>query len=244
MDERDQNINNQENLDQSSILWILLSALSVIAIVVAAGIFFFLPSADNGSSRPRLSSMSSENTGRDFDHIEYVRNADGYPEMVETETPEEEYSVGTSSDETPEESDSMAAPAVSAEETESSDEQSNVIEITPKAEKVEESAEIPVTPTVRKQETMKVSVTVYWIQVGSYNDLIKAEEVRNTLLTQDISSEIQTREVDGITYYRVRLGAFKSKGEADRFLVEIKKMKNFEESYVVQSTLVKEVPVN
>ncbi len=237
LEERDQYMGKQEKPEQSRLLWILLSALSVIAIVVAAGIFFFFPSADGETGQPQLSSLNTE-PRRDIDHVEII-NADGYPEMVEPETTDSEFAVdGDEVLEAPMTEDVTAEPEIVTED-------SNVVEVTtPKIEAVEEKIEIPVPPVVKKQETMKVSVTVYWIQVGSYHDLTKAEEVRSYLLTKDISSEIQTKAVDGKTYYRIRIGAFQSKGEADRFLDPIKSMKNFDESYVVQTTMIKEVPVN
>lgn len=178
--------------------------------------------------------------------MEFVRNADGYPEMVAPETTDEEFSMGDEAEEVsaaaPEEEDTDYIEPEAPEETAVED-VPNVVEVTPV--KQAEPAKPAVTAPVSKvQETRKVSVTVYWIQVGSYTDLTKAEEVRSYLLSRDISSEIQTRSVDGTTYYRVRIGAFQSKGEADKFLDPIKDMKNFEESYVVQTTMVREVPVN
>lgn len=238
MDERDQYMNKQENMEQSRVLWIILSALTVIAIVIGAGLFFFFPSSNGEEGQPQLSSMDNERQSSDFDHIEYVRNADGYPQMVDPEKTEDEFTVNPTSqnpDITVEEVDPAEVP----------EEQPSVVEvITPEVTETVTPVVSPVKPVEKKQEMMKVSVTVYWIQVGSYNDLTKAEEVRDYLLTHDISSEVQTKEVDGKTYYRVRIGTFQSKGEADRFLIPIKNLKNFEESYVVQTTMVKEVPVN
>ncbi|MBI9100334.1 MAG: SPOR domain-containing protein [Spirochaetaceae bacterium] len=245
-------MNKQETIEQSRVLWIVLSALTVIAIVIAAGIFFFFPSTDDTAGQPLLSSLNQEKTGRDFDPIEYVRNADGYPEMVDPEIAEEDFSVNSSDEiQTPAiTAEGMNPTVVETEETSVTDEtnvteETNVIEVPAPAVAVKpkENQEPPV-PVVKKQQTMKVSVTVYWIQVGSYNDMTKAEEVRDYLQTQNISSEIQTKSVSGKTYFRVRIGAFQTKGEADRFLDPIKTMKNFEESYVVQTTMVKEVPVN
>jgi len=160
--------------------------------------------------------------------------------MVESEASDSEFAVDTAGDGvTPSSAEKVS------EIPEPAEEEPNVVEVTPvSVQPVETKKETPAPLVVKKQETMKISVTVYWIQVGSYNDLIKAEDVRDYLLTKDISSEIQTKSVDGKTYYRVRIGAFQSKGEADRFLEPIKNMKNFEESYVVQTTMIKEVPVN
>jgi DedD protein len=234
-------MNKKENMAQSRVLWVILSALTVMAIVIGAGIFFFFPSTDGNRGLPQLSSLNNETQSRDFDHIEYVRNDEGFPQMVDPDEMDEEYSVDSSTNELPvtvEEVDPMDVDLMEIE--------SPVVEVAPEAVKPVVAVKTPVkpvTPVVQKQETMKISVTVYWIQVGSYNDLIKAEEVRDYLLLKDISSQIQTKTVEGNTYYRVRIGAFQSKGEADRFLVPIKEMENFNESYVVQTTMVKEVPV-
>ncbi|MBN2657651.1 MAG: SPOR domain-containing protein [Spirochaetales bacterium] len=238
---------NRENPDQSRILWGVLSALTVIAIVIAAGLFFFFPSDEGSAGLPRLSSLSTETPGRDFDPVEFVRNADGYPEMVAPEATEEEFSMGEETGEM-----AAAAPVETVSEEvgtesvaeESEEEVPNVVEVTPVKQAEPAKPAVSVAPAARVQETRKISVTVYWIQVGSYTDLTKAEDVRSYLLTRDISSEIQTRSVDGTTYYRVRIGAFQSKGEADKFLDPIKDVKNFEESYVVQTTMIREVPVN
>ncbi|MBB6481571.1 SPOR domain-containing protein [Spirochaeta isovalerica] len=238
----------RENPDQSRILWVVLSALTVIAIVIAAGLFFFFPSEEGASGQPRLSSLSSETPGRDFDPVEFVRNADGYPEMVAPAETENEFSMGEESapeaavapEETTSEPEELASEATDGTAEE---DVPNVIEKTP-AKPAETVKPAQAAPVAKAPETRKISVTVYWIQVGSYTDLTKAEEVRTYLLGRDVSSEIQTRSVDGTTYYRVRIGAFQSKGEADKFLDPIKDMKNFEDSYVVQTTMIREVPVN
>lgn len=239
MDERDQYMNKQENVEQSRVLWVILSALTVIAIVIGAGIFFYFPSSEGDGAQPLLSSLNNEKQTRDFDHIEYVRNDDGYPQMVDPDGDDEVFSID------PLETDSSVF-VEEVETTEMAETDSPVVEVSPVVSRpavTVKPVEKPAAPVIKKQETMKVSVTVYWIQVGSYNDLIKAEEVRDYLQVKDISSEIQTRIVDGQTYYRVRIGAFQSKGEADRFLTPIRELKNFDDSYVVQTTLVKDVPV-
>lgn len=250
LDEKDQYMDKQENQEQSRILWIVLSALSVFAIAIAVGIFFFFPTSDGEAGQLRLSSLSPE-LGRDIDHVEYI-NSDGYPELIEPEAAVSEFTVDTAGEMAVDTAGEIETPAVEKQVSvpETREEEINVIEVVAPVSTPVRTAvpvtpkEIPAVTEVKKQETMKISVTVYWIQVGSYNDLIKAEDVRDYLLSTDISSEIQTKAVDGKTYYRVRIGAFQSKGEADRFLKPIKDMKNFEDSYVSQTTMRKEVPVN
>jgi len=247
LDNSDKENKKQNNIEQSRMLWIILSALTIIAVVVGAGIFLYFPKTDNKGNQPQLSSFSTEQEIRDFDPVAYVRNAEGYPEMVNPSDTKDEFSVdsGNSIDtnDTPEE-----VTDDNKEVTEPAEEQSQVQPVVQQksVEKpvVEKPVAAPVQTIRTTPQTMKVSVQVYWIQVASYKEEIKAKEIREYLQNKDISSEIQTKAVDNNTYYRVRIGSFKSKGEANRFLEGIQLLDGFEDSYVTQTTMVKEVPVN
>lgn len=81
-------------------------------------------------------------------------------------------------------------------------------------------------------EKKPVIVTEYWIQTGSFASKINAEKARTTLTARFLSAEIFTKEVTGSTTYRVRVGPYKSKTEADYWLGTIKEIPSFEGSYV------------
>jgi cell division protein FtsN len=78
----------------------------------------------------------------------------------------------------------------------------------------------------------EVSVTEYWIQAGSYTSPSRAQEVAASLEEQGLVSKITTRSLSAKTYYRVRIGPYMSKGEAEKFLEWVKAVKGFESSYI------------
>ncbi|MDR1249172.1 MAG: SPOR domain-containing protein [Treponema sp.] len=75
----------------------------------------------------------------------------------------------------------------------------------------------------------------YWVQTGSFSTVARAEAVKDTLSAKGISSLVENREVDGKTYFRVRVGPYTSKNEADYWLALIKSIHGFEESLVFKT---------
>ena len=99
----------------------------------------------------------------------------------------------------------------------------------------------PVKPAPVKPATVKpapvaekapVNVTEYWIQTGSFTSVASAENAKQTLVTKGFSPSIQTKDVSGTDYYRVRIGPYPSKEEAEKFLHWVKGIDGFLESYV------------
>jgi DedD protein len=75
----------------------------------------------------------------------------------------------------------------------------------------------------------------YWVQTGSFSTVARAEAVKNTLSVKGISSLVENREVQGKPYFRVRVGPYTSKNEADYWLALIKSIHGFEESLVFKT---------
>jgi cell division septation protein DedD len=92
--------------------------------------------------------------------------------------------------------------------------------------------------TTAKNESRKVvaakpiSVTEYWIQTGSFSNKINAEKARESLTARYLNAEIFTKDVAGKTSFRVRVGPYKTKTEAEYWLGTVKEMKDFAGSYV------------
>ena len=79
----------------------------------------------------------------------------------------------------------------------------------------------------------------YWIQAGSYSSKKNAEEARSVLSAEKIASEIFTfTDANGTLFYRVRIGPYTTKSEAEYWHSRIKLIPQFEgtSSYVVNST--------
>lgn len=76
--------------------------------------------------------------------------------------------------------------------------------------------------------TQTASVPRYWIQVSSYSSKKNAEEARNCLKNEKIPSEIFTfTDANGNLFYRVRVGPYSTKSEAEYNQTRIKSISKF-----------------
>lgn len=106
---------------------------------------------------------------------------------------------------------------------------------TAKTEKATSSAKpVPVTPKATEKPVAKKTITVieYWIQTGSFASKVNAEKARDGLSDRYLKAEIFTKDVSSSTTYRVRVGPYKSKTEADYWLGTVKEVPEFTGSYV------------
>jgi DedD protein len=72
----------------------------------------------------------------------------------------------------------------------------------------------------------------YWVQTGAFTAKVRAEGVKETLSAKGITSIIENREVDGKTWYRVRVGPYTSENEANYWLALVKSIEGFGDSQV------------
>jgi DedD protein len=75
----------------------------------------------------------------------------------------------------------------------------------------------------------------YWVQTGAFTAKVRAEGVKETLSSKGITSIIENREVDGKTWYRVRVGPYTSENEANYWLALVKSIDGFADSQVRQT---------
>jgi DedD protein len=75
----------------------------------------------------------------------------------------------------------------------------------------------------------------YWVQAGSFSTKVHADGVKETLASKGITSIIENRDLDGKTFYRVRIGPYTSQNEADYWLALIQTLDGFESSQVWKS---------
>jgi len=72
----------------------------------------------------------------------------------------------------------------------------------------------------------------YWIQTGSYKSQTKAEELVSLLESKGLGSRVFSWTSKNETFYRVRVGPYSNKGEADKFLALVKQVQGLETSFV------------
>ena len=79
------------------------------------------------------------------------------------------------------------------------------------------------------------SEAAYWVQIGSYTQKSGADKVKANLSERGLVSVIFDGNVQGKTYYRVRVGPYVSRAEADYWLRFVKDIDGFENSQVWKS---------
>ena len=72
----------------------------------------------------------------------------------------------------------------------------------------------------------------YWIQTGSYKSQTRAEELVSLLQTKGLGSRVFSWTSRGETFFRVRVGPYSNKGEADKFLALVQQVQGLEASYI------------
>ncbi len=72
----------------------------------------------------------------------------------------------------------------------------------------------------------------YWVQTGAYSAQKGAGEAKARLAEKGIKAILEVKTLNEKTYYRVRLGPYISKNEADYWLSLVKSIDGFGESYV------------
>jgi cell division protein FtsN len=98
---------------------------------------------------------------------------------------------------------------------------------------VKPAAKAAAAPAVRPAPR-HIQVKEYWIQTGSYSSASRAEEVVRALAEKGLAATTSTRQLNGQTRFRVRVGPYASRAEADKFLAWIQAVKGFESSYISQ----------
>jgi cell division protein FtsN len=89
------------------------------------------------------------------------------------------------------------------------------------------------TPTKPPVQTRTARRTVdYWIQTGSYKSQTKAEELSALLSGKGLTARLFSYSSSNVTYYRVRIGPYGNKGEAEKFLSIVKQIQGLESSYL------------
>ena len=78
----------------------------------------------------------------------------------------------------------------------------------------------------------EIKVKEYWIQTGSYSSHSRAEDMAAMLNDQGLSGRVTTRDVEGRTFFRVRIGPYIQKAEAEKFLTWVQDVKGLETSYI------------
>jgi DedD protein len=120
----------------------------------------------------------------------------------------------------------VAAPAVKIE--------TSAIEA-PKPDPVQKPVVVQRPAPVQKPVVTQKPESAYWVQIGSYTMKSGADKAKANLSERGLVSVIFDNEVQGKTYYRVRVGPYVSQAEADYWLRLVKEIDGYEKSQIWKS---------
>ena len=104
----------------------------------------------------------------------------------------------------------------------------------PATSTADKSAVTTTKKTTTEKPAAKTTVTEYWVQTGAFSNREYAENAQDSIAAYKIESEIFTKEVSGKTWYRVRMGPYKTRTEADYWMTVIKSDPIFADSYITE----------
>ena len=149
---------------------------------------------------------------------------------------------------------SASQPVVTQSEKTPATSQKTVVANSPKTSTVSSTSSTKATSTTKTSSTKTASKSTsstkstatsatvspkYWIQAGSYSSKKNAEEARSLLSAEKIASEIFTfTDANGTLFYRVRIGPYTTKNEAEYWQSRVALIKEFSGSktYITDSS--------
>ena len=89
------------------------------------------------------------------------------------------------------------------------------------------------------QKPATVKTDEYWIQAASFTSRGRADELKQGLAEQGVAAMISVKDISGKSWYRVRIGPYTVKAEADGWLGRLKSIAGCTEAYVSKTVAVK-----
>ena len=206
-------------MEKQKIFWVVLSVSVLVVVVLVVGVFLLRqksPTAAPGTVTP-ISNPEAQ-------VYEYTREKPAAPagETKPGETETMHFYIGDEGQKPQGEKAPAAAaqPAVQPAQV-------SKIAVTPPQKKAPAKA-VP-HPKVSKR------TVDYWIQTGSYKSQSKAEELAALLAGKGLPGRVFSYAGKSETYFRVRIGPYGNRNEADKFLSIVKQIQGLEASYISQA---------
>ena len=208
-------------MEQQKLLWIIFALATGVLVVVAAAFILFVPPGTPAETVPRTAAVDNEN----FDVTAFLKSDEETMglEAEPADGGDTSFVIGVVEDSEGAARNNQAA----VEENPSS-----AVVKAPAPAPLPAPVQAPVKPA--PAPVKKVWVTEYWIQAGSFSHRSSAEEAKASLHDKEFDSVISTKDVNGTQYFRVRIGPYKYKAEAEKFLGYIKNISSFEGSQIYE----------
>lgn len=219
-------------MEDQKLLWIVFSVVLFAVVVLASVLYFLKPRA----TEPVLAvAAGSAGEAVGFDTYEYVRGSS--PVLPVEDRTEGKQRLQIVVGEEPAAGVQSAAPMETAPRTEprpADQPKPSAAASAPPRTTTPKAAPAPMkaSPKPTPQTAQAQPAQVFWIQTASFTNRSGAETMVASLGQKGITGRIQVSDQAGQPYYRVRVGPYTSRGEAEKFLIWIKAVKGLEQSYI------------
>lgn len=235
-------------MEQQKILWIIFSVALFILVIVGVGVIWFLPSNQN-----KVAQTTTTQTGGQakisFDPYEWAKSQNNnYPGLENAPTgtsPTQGQSQGSGNftiiygqqqGQSGGSSQQQPSVTLSKPQTQPAPTSGIATQVAPPPKVAAPAPRTVAKPAPAAKPAPPVSKTVrvvqHWIQVASYTSDFRAEQAKKALEDKGITGKVMSRDINGKTYFRVRVGPYLTQSEAEKFLGEIKKITEFNSSYI------------
>ncbi len=240
-------------------LGIVLSVLGVLSVALIAGLLLMQKKDGQGFDLgPVLSFQQAKPPVDSFDPISWAREGSAYPPLQESPKAEEtalliDYNGDGAIPEVELEVVQTVESATQTVESTTQTVESTTQTVESATQKVvaSESAVVskkqavkqtkPLILPVRTVGSREITENAYWIQVFSSEDQSRAEDIRDELAAKGMPSIIQVREVNGTPRYRIRIGAFSRRSEAEYYAMTARSIPGYESSFVVVAPVTRNI---
>jgi cell division protein FtsN len=231
-------------MEQNKTLLVILSVALFLAAILSVGLWFFYPREDVAGNPAGMESAAVVSD----DPIEWVRRNEIPALTPQPEAPQKDIIVygedpEKSGDASPATTNSVPYPPASAPPA--------VTAPAPKKEPVpavtkpriaapapKPAASAP-KPSAPAPETRSVRVKEFSIQVGAFSSRDRAEELNEVLKEKGLTGQVFF--ADGPQLYRLRIGPYTNKDEAEKFLGWVRSINGFESSMIFERNAIRTV---
>jgi DedD protein len=229
--------------ERKKLLWIGISACAFVLILSLAA-FFLLTPKKGGALAPATIGNSAPPKAQDPQDylsapppaptLEQPRNQDGGMIVVYGDKPSLPAAASGAQGSADSATPAAATPAAPAASTKAATEKA-----APSAAKAAAAAAPAAgqkaAPAAKAASAAPAKTAEYWIQAASFTSRGRADELKQGLAEKGIAALISVKDISGKSYYRVRIGPYSVKAEADDWLSRLKGLPGSAEAYVSKS---------
>jgi len=218
--------------ERKKLLWISISACVFVLIVLAAG-FFLLTPGKNGAQAPAAVGNIAPPKAQDPQDflsappptapLTPPHNPDGNVIIVYGDKPSAPAASTAAPSANADPAAASTAPAASPSSAAPAKTATAAVETAPVMAP-------PAKKPVQKPTTVKVNE--YWIQAASFTSRAKADELKQGLAEKGVAALISVKDIAGKSWYRIRIGPYSVKADADGWLGRLKDVPGCSEAYV------------